>query len=1072
LTGDKLIARIVTQEMLKENKTSEVLPGSTVFRHMPGFAAFIKKNYLVPYISEQINISREINLPMLKFFQGIPDDELIAMSVESHKEFLTAVENNTIRAYVEKSISTWMADGLGIIKRDEVTAEDITMAGYMRKRALIKFLPSYTSDVSEAIGIINEIDAFTVEGDALAFNVYIKLLKDRINENVLFSEILSNTTPGLNYIFDLSSGEIIYGNQNVAVFFDRTIQELMDMRAGIIQQLIHPDDIALTYQQLDKCLMAADKTIVSWECRLRNANGEFVWVKNYSSVFKRNSHGTPSQIVGIALDIEKEKNTAEKLLTREKQLLDAQAQANLGSFEWDISTGAIEATPQFAAIFEIRGTATLALLMENIHQDDRSRFREATEAAIKENDGFDIECRCTVNGTEKVIWAKGVVSLKNDRKVITGTVMDITGRHKMLERLLETERRYKQAEELSEAGTWIWNLVTGKIEWTDALYKIYGIETGSELTFERIMSCNHPEDHEKIKEGLRECLKTQRPSETYYHITVENGGQKILHAKSEVFADQNGKPNKMIGVIQDVTGRQQLIEKLQQSEELYKQAQALGHIGNWTWDMSTKDLVWSDEIYRIYELEPQSITSSFTLDQYNHPADEPLIRAVLKKAVETEESFDFSYRIILKSGKIKIVQAKGEIARQQEKPFKIIGTLQDITEQKTAEKQLKDYKDFIKKITDVTPSIIAAYSIRTGKYSYINDAIEKLLGYPADKVMEEGAAFLTSIVHPDDLPGIVEKNTAALAEANCLKPGDDEPIAEFKYRMQNKNGQYRWLHTYGTVFERNENGLVESVLNISVDITEQVAAEHSLYQKNLQLQQSNTSLEEYAYVASHDLKEPLRKISTFSDRLLTTQASLLTDEGKIYLNKIIDSSKRMQSMIGDLLSVSTILSNLDRQQCELRHILGEALIPLEHKIEESRAIIEVDDLPAISVVPSQFRQLFQNLVSNSLKFARSGVIPHIKISHKFLDDKSVARYQLIKANKYLQLRLEDNGIGFGNEYAIKIFAIFQRLHGKAEYDGTGIGLSICKKIVENHGGVIFAEGVINEGAVFTIILPL
>ncbi len=388
------------------------------------------------------------------------------------------------------------------------------------------------------------------------------------------------------------------------------------------------------------------------------------------------------------------------------------------------------------------------------------------------------------------------------------------------------------------------------------------------------------------------------------------------------------------------------------------------------------------------------------------------------------------------------------------------------------ERQLKDYKEFIEKITDVTPSIITAYNINTGQYSFINEAIEKLLGYSTTKIMEEGVPFFVSIVHPDDLAALMEKNTKALEDANKLGVNDDEPVVEFKYRMRHKNGAYRWFHTYGTIFERNEKGFVESVLNISVDITDQEVAELDLFQKNLQLQQSNTSLEEYAYVASHDLKEPLRKIATYSDRMITTQSSTLNDDGKNYLNKIIDSSRRMQKMINDLLSVSTILGNKAVEMCDLNIVLAEAVHSLDHKIEENKAIIESDNLPTVSIVPSQFRQLFQNLVSNSLKFTREGTQPRIKITHSFLNYKAVEHYKLTKAKRYLQIQLEDNGIGFDNQYADKIFAIFQRLHGKSEYDGTGIGLAVCKKIIENHDGIIIAKGEVGHGATFTMIIPM
>jgi len=295
---------------------------------------------------------------------------------------------------------------------------------------------------------------------------------------------------------------------------------------------------------------------------------------------------------------------------------------------------------------------------------------------------------------------------------------------------------------------------------------------------------------------------------------------------------------------------------------------------------------------------------------------------------------------------------------------------------------------------------------------------------------------------------------------------------------------------------RDNKGQIYGILNMAVDVTEQVlnrrkielgherfralSAEleervlertRELEEANANMARSNQELEQFAYVASHDLKEPLRKISTFGDRLLVAQNDKLDDEGKLYLSKIINASKRMQNMINDLLSVSLIYGDRAYEPYSLQHILEEVEQTLEYKIEELGAEITCDKLPVISCVPSQFRQLFQNLISNSMKFMRNGVAPKISITHTYLSPTEVNVRSLLKAPRYLQLAISDNGIGFDNNYAEKIFNIFQRLHGKHEYEGNGIGLAICKKVAENHGGTIYAESAPELGTTFFIIIP-
>ncbi|MEI9918092.1 MAG: PAS domain-containing protein [Bacteroidota bacterium] len=514
-------------------------------------------------------------------------------------------------------------------------------------------------------------------------------------------------------------------------------------------------------------------------------------------------------------------------------------------------------------------------------------------------------------------------------------------------------------------------------------------------------------------------------------------------------------------------------EEYKRSNMLYRQAEAVTKIGNYVWDLNTQMLTWSDELYRIYEIAPGTSVGDHLLRPYNHPDDNAVVDASIGNAIKTGKPFNFHYRILLNDGREKFLHARGEIEYDLAgKARKIFGTAQDVTEQKAIETQLEQNQRFVQKVADAAPSIITTYNAITGKYLFVNAGLRTLLGYDPKVVLEEGIAFFVSLIHPDDLAPIMEKNATIIEETNRnYIEGIDEPIAEFQYRLRHANGEYRWFHTFGTVFSRDENNRVDHILNISLDITEKIKAEQILIQKTTQLEQSNRSLEEFAFIASHDLKEPLRKISTLTDRLVSIENINLSDDGKMYLQKVVNSSIRMQQMVDDLLSLAQVSADQSFRKISLQTLLTDVLQTFDQKIEETNARVISNGLPEAVVVPSQFRQLFQNLVSNSLKFRKAEAPAELVITHHYLTAQATAQFSLQPAERYLQLTFSDNGIGFDNKFLPKIFSIFQRLHPRNKYEGTGIGLSICKKIVENHGGVIFANGTVNEGATFTVIVP-
>ncbi|RKS02426.1 CHASE3 domain-containing protein [Flavobacterium sp. 102] len=349
-------------------------------------------------------------------------------------------------------------------------------------------------------------------------------------------------------------------------------------------------------------------------------------------------------------------------------------------------------------------------------------------------------------------------------------------------------------------------------------------------------------------------------------------------------------------------------------------------------------------------------------------------------------------------------------------------------------------------------------NIDSHEYTF-SDNIYRLLGCEPQSFKNGQEDFL-KYVHSED-KSYFEGITSDRLEKDNLPP--------FTYRIIAKDKKLLYFRTTGRIVT-NKSGQ-KILIGTTSDVTEEVLASLSLEQQNIELEASNKELLAFNYVASHDLQEPLRKIQTFISRLSDKEYDHLSDNGKEYITRIHSSVDRMRILIDDLLQYSRA-NKTEKvfEKVNLGDLLENAKFDLAQSIEEKNAEIESEKLPKMTVIPFQIQQLFINLIGNSLKYSKENVTPKIKISSKKVVALEEDLIPKKTKDKFYKITFEDNGIGFEQEYAEKIFILFNRLHNKNEYAGTGIGLAICKKIVENHKGYIFAEGKPKEGSKFTIYL--
>jgi light-regulated signal transduction histidine kinase (bacteriophytochrome) len=352
-----------------------------------------------------------------------------------------------------------------------------------------------------------------------------------------------------------------------------------------------------------------------------------------------------------------------------------------------------------------------------------------------------------------------------------------------------------------------------------------------------------------------------------------------------------------------------------------------------------------------------------------------------------------------------------------------------------------------------------------------------VFGMPAGQP-DLSLSSIMAMVHADDR-GNVE---AMLGE---LKAGRD--YAEFYERIVTPDGTGKTLLIRSKAI-KDSSGRTVQVLGTAQDITGEKKTEQELTSKTRELQAANDELEKFAYIASHDLQEPLRKITMFGEILTEEYGDILDEKGKTHLHKITDASVRMKALILDILNFSRIAySDVMYEECDLNQVIGQVLSDMEVAIGTNQAVVAYGQIPAIQAHSVQMGQLFQNLISNSIKFKKPGLPPVIDITAAIIRGGELPRPEAIKANyklggwnddrywqgePFVRITVSDNGIGFDPEYAEKIFLLFQRLNTDQVAPGTGIGLTICKKIVDIHHGAISAEPGERQGATFTIILPV
>ncbi|MBI4695365.1 MAG: PAS domain-containing protein [Gammaproteobacteria bacterium] len=515
-----------------------------------------------------------------------------------------------------------------------------------------------------------------------------------------------------------------------------------------------------------------------------------------------------------------------------------------------------------------------------------------------------------------------------------------------------------------------------------------------------------------------------------------------------VLPDERGGFAKLLAFGLDRSEQVAAERALKRSEERLNLAMRATNDGIFDWNLETGRFWGSPRYAAILGFPAEEIELSIgEIRQRVHPEDATIVNDALLRHFTGGQPFTAEYRVRTRDGTYIWHYARGESVFDADgKAKRVVGVVTDVTQRKIWEHELAESERRFRDIADSTPVIIWLLSAR-GECVYANRAFREFTGRPVGD--ELGLGWMACVAPQDR-----ERITSTLHDAFEMR---EEFTAEWRHRHY--SGEFRWVRSCG-VPRFGDNGEFSGYIGTTEDIDAQRQAWSALETANQELMRSNAELEQFAYVASHDLQEPLRMVASFTQLLAKKYRGRMDAEADEYIHFAVDGAKRMQKLIQDLLTFSRVgRGELHFTTVDTNALVGEVVQTLKTAVAEAGAVVTCADLPTVRADESQLAMVFQNLIGNSLKYRAPDRPPQITISAAPGEDG-------------IEFTVEDNGIGFEPRYADRIFVIFQRLHTRETYPGTGIGLSIVKKVIERLGGRIRAEGRPGEGARFVFVLPV
>jgi PAS domain S-box-containing protein len=672
---------------------------------------------------------------------------------------------------------------------------------------------------------------------------------------------------------------------------------------------------------------------------------------------------------------------------------------------------------------------------------------------------------------------------------------DITERRQAELALAERTEELDRALTAARAGTWTWELESGEVRWSNGVEAIFGLPANTfDNRFETYAQLVHPDDRATHEATLRTVLQSgERLDVTHRIVRPVDGSIRWVEGTGDVLRDESGRAVRMAGVVQDVTERAQTEAELRERERQLGEAQRVAHVGSFVWSVADDRVTWSDELYRIYGLEPGESPATFEafLAQI-HPDDRAAVEATIRSALAGEGPLQMRERIVRPSGEIRHLSSWGEVVRDAAgTPVRLVGICQDVTERREAELRRERLTERLNTLHEIDLAILGANSAATVAGIALSRLVALLPGSAAQLVVFDEATQSASVLaaapaafaraEPWESPRRGKHRPAVVADLAA------EPTTVGRRRLA-ADGWRSLLEApliangrcIGalTLVSREAGAYDDERVAVVREVAAQlaVATQQSEYRERIErhseeleqrvvertqeLQEANAELESFSYSVAHDLRAPLRAVQGLTQALIEDYVEDLDETGRDYCRRIVGAVQRMDLLIQDLLAYAKLSrSEPSRGPVSLAGVVREVLAQQEPEIAARDSTVEVaEPLPDVVGHHATLMQVVGNLVSNALKFVAPGVRPHVVVR---ADD----------ADGRVRLWVEDNGIGIEPVHQARIFRIFERLHGVEAYPGTGIGLAIVRKGTERLGGSTAVESEPGRGSRFCVVLP-